>query len=169
MYQKYIVTSSKGEPILYVRLSKALYGLLQSALLFYRKLRTELEDFSFAVNSYDPCVVNKMANGSKMTGSWHVDDLKIYHKDSLEMTKFIHPFGRIYGERMKVHRGKVHDYLGMDLDFITSNTLEFGMIKYIKKIHENFPEKIKSSVSTPTAEHLFYIREDNQDCLLREE
>ena len=28
MYQNHIITSSKGEPILYVRLSKALYGLL---------------------------------------------------------------------------------------------------------------------------------------------
>ena len=38
LYQKYIITISKGEPMLYVRLSKAFYGLLQSALLFYRKL-----------------------------------------------------------------------------------------------------------------------------------
>ena len=58
MYRQYITTSSKGEPMLYVRLSKALYGLLQSVLLFYRKLRTELEDFGFAVNPYDPCVAN---------------------------------------------------------------------------------------------------------------
>ena len=50
MYQKYITTSSKGDPMLYVRLSKALYGLLQSALLFYRKLCTEFEDFVFEVN-----------------------------------------------------------------------------------------------------------------------
>ena len=31
MYQKYVITSAKGEPMLYARLSKALYGLLQSA------------------------------------------------------------------------------------------------------------------------------------------
>ena len=49
IYRKYIITSSKGEPMLYVRLSKALYGLLQSALLFYRKLRSELEDHGFTV------------------------------------------------------------------------------------------------------------------------
>ena len=36
MYRKQIITSSKGEPTLYVCLSKALYGLLQSALLLYR-------------------------------------------------------------------------------------------------------------------------------------
>ena len=88
MYRKYITTSYKGETMLYVRLSKALYGLLQSVLLFYSKFRSELEDFCFAVNPYDTCVANKMVNGSQMIVTWHVDDLKISHKDSLEVTKF---------------------------------------------------------------------------------
>ena len=39
LYRKYATVSAKGEAMLYVRLSKALYGLLQSALLFYKKLR----------------------------------------------------------------------------------------------------------------------------------
>ena len=50
IYRKYITTSSKGDPMLYVRLSKAFYGLLQSVLLFYSKMRTELEYFVFVVN-----------------------------------------------------------------------------------------------------------------------
>ena len=56
VYQKYITTSFKDEPMLYVRLYKALYGLLQSAFFFYRKLRTKLEDFGFLVNPYGHCV-----------------------------------------------------------------------------------------------------------------
>ena len=67
--------------MLYVRLSKALYGLLQSALLFYKKLRVELEDYGIEVNPYDPCVANKVVNGSQMTVTWHMDDLKVSHKD----------------------------------------------------------------------------------------
>ena len=70
---------------------------------------------------------------------------------------------------MTVHRGKVHDYLGMDLDFSTANTLKIGMIKYIKKIHEDFPEDIKSAAATPAAEHLFNIREVSKDKILPEE
>jgi hypothetical protein len=66
LYRKYIVTSSKGEPIIHVRLSKALNGLLQSALLFYCKLQSELEDYGFTVNPYDPCIANKMINGKQM-------------------------------------------------------------------------------------------------------
>ena len=75
-----------------------------------------------------------------MTVTWHVGDLKISHKDSREVTKFIKRFGGIYGDSMKIHRGKVHDYLGMDLDFSSPKVLKIGMIKYRKKMHEDFPE-----------------------------
>ena len=70
---------------------------------------------------------------------------------------------------MTVHRGKVHDYLGMDLDFSSTKTLKIRMIKYIKKIHEDFPEERKSAAATPAAVHLFTVCEDNKDKLLPEE
>ena len=76
-----------------------------------------------------------------MTVTWHVDDLKIPRKDSREVTKCIKHFGDIYGDRMAVHRGKVHDYLGMDLDFSSTKVLNIGMIKYIKKFTKTFQKK----------------------------
>ena len=51
--------------MLYVKLQKALYGLMQASLLFYRKLRKELEDFGFMVNPYNPCVANKDVGDGK--------------------------------------------------------------------------------------------------------
>ena len=89
LYRKYVITNSKGEPMLYVKLAKALYGLLKSALLFYKKLRGELEDMMFEVNPYDPCV----ANGTQMTVCWHINDLNIGHKDPMEVSKFIIAMG----------------------------------------------------------------------------
>ena len=77
--------------------------------------------------------------------------------------------GDIYGDRMTLHRGKVHDYLGIGMDFSSPKVLKIRMIKYIKKIQEDFPEEIKSSAATPAAEHLFDVREDNKDKLLPEE
>ena len=50
IYRKHITVDKKGTPMLYVQLQKALYGLMQASLLFYRKLRKELEDFGFTVN-----------------------------------------------------------------------------------------------------------------------
>ena len=70
---------------------------------------------------------------------------------------------------MTVHYGKVHGYLGMDLDFSRPKVLKIGMIKYTKKIHKDFPEEINLSAATPAAEHLFDVRKDNKDKLLPEE
>ena len=67
--------------MLYVCLYKALYGMLRAALLFYKRLRSDLEDRGFVVNPYDPCVANNMVDGLQITVCWHVDDLKISHRD----------------------------------------------------------------------------------------
>ena len=55
----------------------ALYGMLESPLLHYRKWRNSLEDIGFEVNPYDSFVANKMVNGKQPTLCWHVDDLKV--------------------------------------------------------------------------------------------
>ena len=52
-----------------------------------------------------------------MTVTWHVDDLKVYHKDPYQITKFSSYISIIYGEKLTVKRGKVHDYIGMELDY----------------------------------------------------
>jgi len=132
-------------------------------------LTSELEDYGFEVNPHDPCVTNKMINGKQMTVTWHVDDLKISHMDSDEVTKCIDHFKKIYGEGMTIYRGKVHAYLGMDLDFSTPKVLKIGMIKYVKKVIEELPEQMKSVAVTPDAEHIFNVHKDNKDKILPEE
>ena len=63
LHRPYIWYIKKGVPMLYVQIEKALYGMLRAALLFYRKLRADLEDMGSEVNPYDPCVANKIVNG----------------------------------------------------------------------------------------------------------
>jgi hypothetical protein len=66
-------------PILYVHVMKALYAMLQFALLFYRKLIEELASIYFEINPFDPCVANRLVHGKQHTITWHVDDLKSSH------------------------------------------------------------------------------------------
>ena len=75
LYRQHVRYTPNGDGRLYVKLSKALYGMLKSALWFYEKLRKDLEAYGFKVNPYDPCVANADINGSQMTVTWHVDDL----------------------------------------------------------------------------------------------
>ena len=55
-----------------------------------------------------------------MNVTWRVDDLKISHKENDEVKKFIRELEEVYGEKLTVHRGKVHPYLGMHFDYSTS-------------------------------------------------
>ena len=50
----YYVVIEKGTKELCVRIQKSLYGLLQSALLFYLKLVTDIKSYGFKMNTYDP-------------------------------------------------------------------------------------------------------------------
>ena len=66
LYRKYL-SNEKGKKVLYLRLKKALYGMMKSALLFYKKLVSELIGMGFIINPYDPCIANKMVNRNQMT------------------------------------------------------------------------------------------------------
>ena len=74
--------------------------MLKSVLLFYKKLRNDLESEGFKINPYNPCVANEIINGSQMMIAWHLDDLKISHQDGWEVTKTIKWLGKIYGDIM---------------------------------------------------------------------
>ena len=71
----------------------------------------------------------------------------------------------IYGE---IHgsRGQRHEYLRMRLDFIEKEEVRVFMERFLRGVIEDFPEKVKGMVTTPASDHLFKVREDNQDILL---
>ena len=88
VYWKYITVDRKGTVVLYVKLQKALYGLMRVSLLFYRKLRKELEEYGFAVNPYNPCVANKyVGDREQLTVIWHVDNLMGSCTNDFKLTK----------------------------------------------------------------------------------
>ena len=120
------------------------------------------------INPYDPCVFNKEVNGNQLTVTLHVDDLKISHVDSFEVTKLIRYLEKIYG-KVVVHRGKVHDYLGMDLDFSDEGYLQVGMFKYTDNLIDEFPEELGATAKTPASDNLFKVRDETEAKFLPEE
>ena len=134
----------------YVKVHRALYGMLKSAVLFYRKLWNDLEEMGFVINPYDPWVANKIVNGDQMTITWHVDDLKISHKSEWEISKIIKWLAKIYGD-IKVKRGKQHKYLGMTLDYRKPGQVRVWMKPYVDKIIKSFTEEIGSQSAATSA------------------
>ena len=61
--------------VLVGKATKAIYGILLGAMLFYNKLKGVLTKMGFEMNDYDECTFNKMINGKQCTIQFHVDDL----------------------------------------------------------------------------------------------
>ena len=122
------------------------------------------------MNPYDPCVANKIINCTQITICWHVDDLKVSHKDEDVVTAFAVAMGKKFGNGTTIKRVKVFDYLGMELDFETCpGTMIVSMIKYLQKIIQEFPEILRGTTACPATDNLFRIREEEDRELLSEE
>ena len=105
-----------------------MYGILNSALLFYCKLWGDLHAKGSTINPYNPCVANKDIGGLQMTTAWHVDNRKMSDKSPQVVTGVIEWLRGIYGE-LCISHGKKHEYLGIDIDYSAPGNVTFGMEK----------------------------------------
>ncbi len=116
----------KGTKVLYVKLKKALYGLMRASLLFYQKLRKELEKYRFVVNPYNLCVGNMTTKGGKQLAAvWHVDDLMALCENDFELAKFTCYLGSLYGPKLRMHLGCKDDHLGVEMEFCEDGPWRF--------------------------------------------
>jgi len=168
VYRDYLTYDSRGNAVLYVKLKRALYGLIKSALLFYQELMSDLTAQGFVVNPYDPCVANKTVDGTQLTVRWHVDDLMLSHLKDEALTEVIDWFKAKYGN-LSISRGDRHTYLGMQFDFSAKGKAAISMGPYEEAIIEDFPEELEGYSEYPAAANLFEVRPDNERVLLSEE
>ena len=161
-YEKYVV-HEYGKPVIYIILTKALYGTIQAALLFWKNLTAQLEEWAFKINPYNFCIANKIINGKQCTIEWHVNDLKRSHEDPKVVTNILGLIDRRYrqeiigGKRapLTISHGKINDYLGMTLDFPEDGVIKIDMKDYIAKNLAEMPYEMNRTATTPTAAHLF--------------
>jgi hypothetical protein len=162
LYQKYIQIE-RGKRVLYVGLKKALYGTLRAALLFWKKLSAQLQEWGFEINSYEWCVANKMIDRKECTILWHIDNLKISHIEYKVVSSVIQQFEKTFGEDapLTITRGKVHDYLRMTIDYSTPGKVKITMVDYITNMLSELPSDMDGEVATTAANHLFEVNEKN--------
>ena len=61
---------------------------------------------------------------------------------------------------MTVRPGKIHEYLGMTLDFSRPGKFIMDMEHYIDEVVKELPKEFGGMVSTPAAEHMFKTMSD---------
>ena len=61
------VVMEKGQKVIYVEILRAIYRMLESALVWYKKFQKDLESIGFIFNPYDACIANRMVNRKQQT------------------------------------------------------------------------------------------------------
>jgi hypothetical protein len=107
--------------------------------------------------------MNKIVGGTQLIIACHINDLKVSHAKSSVVDQFIANMKGEFGKETPLNksRGKVHDYLGMTLDFSKPGEVTVTMIDYIKGILHDTPKDMCRSAATPAVNHLFQINQVN--------
>jgi hypothetical protein len=174
VYKSYVTTDKKGTKQLLVQFQNALYGTMVASLLYYRKFTKSLTSVRFEINPYDPCVANKIVDGTQMTICFHVDDCKLrsHHSGRANdnMIDWLHQeYESIFDDgsrKMTVSRGRVHKYLGITLDYTVCRRVNISMFDYVDKIIKAFDKaepKGGGTKSGAAPDDLFKVDEDREN------
>jgi hypothetical protein len=120
--------------MLVVKLQRALYGCVQSAKLWFDKLKGVLESFGFVANPYDVCTFNKDVDGVQVTVAFHVDDLLVTLESDGALDQVIKHLKESF-TAISVNKGDVHHYLGMKIT-IHNGFYSLDMSGYLNKLFE---------------------------------
>ena len=151
-YKKYV--NSAGQIV--VKLLKALYGCVESAKLWYEHFRACIEKIGFTANPKDICVFNKTVDGTQCTIGVHVDDQMITCSSSDLLINTISRIKSMFKETTETY-GKVHNYLGMTMDYSSRGFVKITMKNYLEEKLKEF--NVLGNSKTPSANNLFNIND----------
>lgn len=135
-----------------VRLKKALYGCIQSAVLWYNELSSTIEGMGFVKNPYDLCSFRRVTDNDECNILVYVDDLLITSTTPKALHDITSVLKTKYGG-ITTTEGLLHDYLGIRWDFTVPKQVSLSMEGYTKELLEKY--KPFKAAKTPASSDLF--------------
>jgi hypothetical protein len=154
------VRSENGKKVLYLKILKAIYGMIESALLWYELCSTTLEKMGFEINPHDKCVANKIIEGTQCTVCWYVDDNKVSHVNDDVNTTVVNEIEKKFGKLART-TGTKHTFLGMDIEFVGDKKVAVGAPQHIDEAIEDFGEDLDEDAVNPAKSNLFTVNPDS--------
>jgi len=146
-YKKYM--TSYGN--IYIKLRKALYGLIQSPAAWYQTMHKVLKSIGFHQSSFDKCLFINSTNG--MLVGVHVDDFLVIAKNSGHIKEFHEALLRHFSN-VSIDQSPCFSYIGLNIKINSTNqSIELSQIGYIDKILAKY--KIRGTASSPCGKYLF--------------
>ena len=85
LYVKYVIIRENGQRHMYVYLRKVMYRNLKSSMLYNEFFSEDIKEYGFVIHPYYPCNRNKWTDKWKITVVWHVNNMKVSHKNKKDM------------------------------------------------------------------------------------
>jgi Reverse transcriptase (RNA-dependent DNA polymerase) len=157
-YERYVMIEG-GQRVLYELLLKALYGTMCAALLFWRNLTSNLQEWGFEMNRYDLCIANKTMNGTQCTITWHIGDLNILHINPKAVKVVLGLLSKVFGKEalLTVCQAKASNYLGMCIDYSNQGKVPITTFNYVDGMLAMLPTDMSGIAASPAANHLFKV------------
>ena len=139
-----------------VQLQKALYGCIQSAVLWYEELSRTLEGLGYSKNPYDTFVFNKVRGEATDTILIYVDDLMLTSNSQVQLDTVADALRVRYGG-VTVKTGKEHDFLGINWKFDVPGEVSLAMDGYVSNILSKY--NVTKRAKTHATDMLFQSRD----------
>ena len=96
-----------------------------------------------------------MMNGEHITVQFHVDDLKVLHKEQAVLEDFLKDLRDEFGQEYDLtkNKGLVHEYLGITIDYSIPRKVVITMFDYLEDVIDEASQDLKNS-------HSYYPRND---------
>ena len=139
---------------LVLMLDKALYGLKESAKLFYQHIAAALNKLGFQKGRSDPCLfIKRIGANREVNVLVHVDDLLILADTKEDRRALIDDLQVIYGQ-LKVQDGENLGYLGLHVNVNrTEGTVTLDCHKYIDNLRLRYPIPASQYDRRPVTPH----------------
>lgn len=130
-----------------LKLNKAIYGLKQSSLAWYERVKEVLSRLDFKNSQYEPCLFTKITGKIKVIVALYVDDFLIFSNNDFETNKL----KSVLGSEFKLKDlGPVRQYLGMRINLDKNkNVITVDQQQYIEQLVSKFQMSDCKTQSTP--------------------
>lgn len=138
------VNESNGKVL---KLKRAIYGLKQSSLVWYEKVKDCLCNLGFKISNLEPCLFTKINGNIKIIVTVYVDDFLIFSNCAKETENL----KNVLSSEFKLKDlGSVRRYLGMRIDVNKKcSTITVDQQEYIEQLLSRFDMLDCRAIDTP--------------------
>jgi hypothetical protein len=105
-----------------------------------------------------------MVNNNQITIQFHVDDLKISHKEQSVVDSVLNDLNIKFGTKKKplvASTGMIHDYLCITIDYSELEKAKLTMYDYLEDIISEMPDDMNGTAPTPASANMFDVDEES--------